>query len=397
MKPPTAAVQPAGAGGGWARRGFRGVAALLFGTSLLLAPPGRADEIDPGGWVVRRQEPPGATERYCAWFGSRSGETLYFGEAAFWTAFRAHGHDPRGDLRGSGPQRIGRMDLGKERLLPALDVSLPGARSGVWDVLAHPNGRVYFTTFFELSGWVDPRTGATARFDALGAGLAELALASGGQIVAARYGRPGQRDGSAVRFSADGFVMAEFPLTGPAGRRVAPKSVAYDPQREEIWVLTDLLPEEGDGAITHDARVIDRWGRERLRIERPEIQFVHFEPDGTGYLAEAEGTTLELRILAPGDAEAPHERGRRIPLDAGFPAGFDFVQDLQVADDGRVVAMRWSGFAHVIEVGGAVATLRMPRLDAEGLYYTGVLHGERLCATYCSDVAVACRDVAPAD
>jgi len=388
-KPRAAAVQPPGAVG-WA--GFAILAAL---GGLFTAVPMAQGE---AGVVVRRgAQAAGVSERSCAWFGNRDGDTLYFGEAAFWPSYRAHERDPRADLRATGPQQIGRMDLSTERLLAPLDVTRPGARSGVWDVLAHPNGRVYFTTFFETSGWVDPRTGAQRRFDAVGTGLAELALATGGQIVGARYGRPSHPNGSVVRFSADGFVVAEVPLAAPEGHRVAPKSVAYDPRREETWVLTDLLPEKGDGVITHDARVIDRWGRERLRMTHPEIQFVHFEPDGTGHLAELDGAQLSLRTLAPGDAEAPLERGRVVPLDAGFPAGFDFVQDLQVADDGRVAATRWSGWVHVVGRAGEARAVRMPQLDDEGLYYTGVLRGERLCATYCSGRTVACRDAAPAD
>ena len=385
-------MQPSGAG---ARRWLAEARALLAVLAALGGAPGGAAAGGPGdaGLVVRRDEAPGRAERACAWFGSRGADTLYFGEAAFWTAFRAHHGQPQADLRARGPQRIGRMDLAHERLLPALDVTSPGARSGVWDVLVHPNGRVYFTTFFESAGWVDPRTRAHRRFRGLGPGLAELALASGGQIVGARYGRPGLRDGAVVRFSADGFVLSEVPLPGPEGRRVAPKSVAYDPRREETWVLTDLLPEHGDHPITHDARVLDRWGRERLRLARPEIQFVRFEPDGTGYLATVDGASLELRILAPGDGEAPLERGRRVPLDRAFPAGFDFVQDLQVADDGRVVATRWSGWIHIVSPAGEARALRMPRLDDEGLYYTGVVRGNRLCATYCSDATVACRSV----
>ncbi|NNL65487.1 MAG: hypothetical protein HKP30_04535 [Myxococcales bacterium] len=364
-----------------------GLLPLLL-AALLTAPAGAADP------VVRRAPPPSPDERYCAWFGATdpSHRTLYFGEAAFWTAFRSQGRDPRADLRATGPQRIGRFDLASERLLPPLEVTWPGSRSGVWDVLPHPNGRVYFTTFFEASGWVDPATGAHARFDEIGEGLSELALASGGQIVAARYAQPGQRDGSLVRFSPDGFLMSEWRLSGPADVRVAPKSVAYDPVRHETWGLTDLLPEHGDGAIGHDARVYDRFGRERLRLTRPEIQFVTFGPDGTGYLAEVEGPSLHLRILAPGDAKAPLERGRRVLLDAGFPAGFDFVQDLTIAPDGRVVATRWSGFVHVVDAAGEATTLRLPRLDAEGLYYTGVVREDRVCATYCSDSTVVCRD-----
>ena len=376
--------------------------ALLALLLLLLAAapaPGRADGGDAGdgGLVILRAAPPSATERYCAWFGDARDGVLYFGEAAFWTAFRVHGRDPRADLRATGPQRIGRLDLAREQLLPALDVTTSGARSGVWDVLAHPNGRVYFTTFFESSGWVDPATGANGRFEELGTGLSELALASGGQLVAARYARPGHTHGSVLRFSADGFLQGEYSLRGVGKARVAPKSVAYDPIREEIWALTDLLSPDGEGAVGHDARVLDRFGRERLRLRTPEIQFVSFAPDGTGYLAELDGSRLHLRVLAPGDAKSPHRRGRRILLDAEFPKGFDFVQELHVAGGGRVVATRWSGWVHVVDPAAdpPVRTLRLPRIDDEGLYYTGVLHGPRLCATYCSDLVVACRDAVP--
>lgn len=369
----------------------------LAGIALALA-SGLAASGAPGAEpVVRRDTPPSSQERYCAWFGAAApgDEAFYFGEAAFWTAFRSQGGDPRADLRGAGPQRIGRLDLASERLLPALDVTWPGAHSGIWDVLPHPNGRIYFTTFFETSGWADPATGAHARFDEIGSGLSELALASGGQIVAARYAQPGHRNGSLLRFSADGFLQSEWRLTGPEDVSVAPKSVAYDPLRHETWALTDLLPDGGDGVIRHDARVYDRFGRERLRLADPEIQFVTFGPDGTGYLAEVAGASLQLRVLSPGDAKAPLERGQRILLDAGFPAGFDFVQDLQLAADGRLVATRWSGWVHIIDPAGQVTTLRLPRLDDEGLYYTGVLRGDRLCATYCSELTVVCRDATP--
>jgi len=379
----------------------RALAGLLLVAGALLgcaqAPAGHVARAD-GGLVVRREPAgPGEAERRCAWFGDRAGDTLYFGQAAFWNTYREHGRDPSADLRASGPQRIGRLDLVRERLLPPLDVTRPGApsgRSGVWDVLAHPNGRVYFTTFFEHGGWVDPRTGDRRYLEAVGPGLSELALASGGELVAARYGHPERRNGSLVRFSADGLLIDDWPLTPLEGQRVAPKSVAYDPVREEAWVLTDLLPDPGDGAIGHDARVLDRWGRERLRIDRPEIQFAHFERDGTGYLAELDGAALSLRILAPGDGVAPRQRGRVVALDAGFPVGFDFVQDLKVADDGRLVATRWSGKVHIVGPDGRATTVTLPRLDDDGLYYTGVLRGGRLCATWCSDLTVVCRDAA---
>jgi len=341
--------------------------------------------------VVRRGAPPSDQERYCAWFADARGGVLYFGEAPFWSAYRAWGGDPRADLRATGPQRIGRLDLATERLLPSLDVTEPGARSGVWDVLAHPNGRVYFTTFFGPPGWVDPSTGASERFRHLGSGLAELALASAGDLVAARYAQPGRRHGSVMRHSADGRLVWETVLDGPPERRVAPKSVAYDPVRHETWALTDLLSERGaDAPAGHDTRVLDARGRERLRIASPEIQFVVFGDDGTGYLAEHEAGRLFLRVLPPGGAYGP-EAGRRILLDDAFPGGFDFVQELSRAPDGRLVATRWSGWLHVVGPGDGVETLRLPRPDGEGLYYGTALRGERLCATYCSDLTVVCR------
>jgi len=65
------------------------------------------------------------------------------------------GGDPRADLRLEGPRPIGRFDLRTEQMLPALvtspDTSVP-THSGVRDVLAHPNGRIYYTTYFEESG-----------------------------------------------------------------------------------------------------------------------------------------------------------------------------------------------------------------------------------------------------
>jgi hypothetical protein len=94
-------------------------------------------------------------EDYCAWYGDARDGVLYFGQAPFWAAHRASGGDPRADLAHPGPQLVGRFDLEHERLLTPLDVTAPGARSGVWDVHAHANGRIYFTTFYEEMGWID--------------------------------------------------------------------------------------------------------------------------------------------------------------------------------------------------------------------------------------------------
>jgi hypothetical protein len=35
----------------------------------------------------------------------------------------------------------------------------------------------------------------------------------------------------------------------------------------------------------------------------------------------------------------------------------------------------------------------LPREQGKGLYYSGVLRGTRLCATYCDGVEVVCADV----
>ena len=80
-------------------------------------------------------------------------------------------------------------------------------------------------------------------------------------------------------------------------------------------------------------------------------------------------------------------------LDSAFPGSVDFVQDIKPAADGRVAVTRWSGNVHVVDPAGGVVTVSLPRLDPNGLYYSGVLHGERLCVTHCADVTVVCTDV----
>lgn len=346
--------------------------------------------------LLREAQPPGASqpspsalEAYCSWYGSARDGVLYFGEAAFWSSYRRRGGDPRADLEREGPQPIGRFDLRGLSLLEPLDVTVPGARSGVWDVLAHPNGRVYFTTFFEHAGWVDPRSGRVVRLEAGGLGLNELALGPGGALVASRYGGPDGGDGSVVLLDPDGALLAEHALAPVAGYKVAAKSVAWDPARDELWVNTDLVP-RGEGAVGHDARVLDRAGREQARMEEPEIQFAAFRPDGVGLAAEVDEAGLWLRLLRPDDVEALPARGERILVDASFDRSADFAQDIQFDPEGRAVVSRWSGLFHVLDPGAAPArSLRLPRGD-EGLFYTGVLHAGRLCATLCGGIQVVC-------
>jgi hypothetical protein len=333
-----------------------------------------------------------SVERYCAWYGDARDAVLYFGTAAFWSAMRANGNDPMADLLAEGPVAIGRFDLRREQMLEPLEVGGGGDRSGVWDVLAHPNGRIYFTTFYEPAGYTEVPNGPFVRLPNLGTGLNELALGPDAGVLASRYGSAFEREGSGsiVSFDADGTLLAEFPLRAPEGYRVAPKTVAFDPARGEIWVTTDLLPIAPGDPQRHDAYVLSEQGDELLRISEPEIQFVAFAEDGTGYRAEVEGRNLWLNISGAG--EGP-EGGRRILLDAAFAAALDFVQDIELMSDGRAVVSRWSGWVHVVDSPSRVRSTRLPQFEDHGLYYSAVAEGDRICATYCSKVSVVCRDI----
>jgi len=171
---------------------------------------------------------------------------------------------------------------------------------------------------------------------------------------------------------------------------VAPKTPLWDALRDELWVTADQLPIAGGPAAAlaprQDAVVVDAGGRARLVPEPPELLFAAKSRDGEIYRAEADGRALWLTIVPP--------RGetRRVLLDPAFSSDLDFAQDIQVAADGRVAVTRWSGVVHVLERDGSVRSVALPRPDPAGLYYTGVLHGQRLCVTYCADVTVVCVD-----
>lgn len=345
----------------------------------------------PGAVQVYREQLEATAPGTCAWFGASADDILYFGASPFWAAMHAAGGDP---AAGAGPPaalRIGRFDLASARFLPPLVLGGGKERGGTWDVLVHPNGRVYFTTFFGEAGDVDPETGRVQRFPALGRGLNELAIGEKGTILATRYGDgEGGNDGAVVAFSPQGKLLAEMPLAAPPGYQAAAKSIAFDPIRREIWVNTDLLP-EGGGPPRHDVRVLGRDGRELLRIASPEIEFMTFSTDGTGYFAERDGDLLRLRIRPPDLAGDIFLTGRIVPLDDAFPAS-DFVQDIQPMAGGGAVVTRWSGHIHLVDAKGNVRDLSLPR-EPGGLYYTGVLRDGRLCATLCQGVSVVCAEV----
>lgn len=351
---------------------------------LTLAVSGCAIPSGPTGVRVLTAASPSAVEDYCAWYGDARDEVLYFGQAPFWAGHRASGGDPRADLEHPGPQLVGRFDLRGERLLPPLDVTVPDARSGVWDVHAHPNGRVYFTTFYEPMGWVDPQTGAHRRFEGLGQGLNEIAAGPGDSLLVTRYGGGSGGAASVLLLSPEGELLDELEVPPPAGAPVqmATKTPAFDPLRGEVWTTNDLLPADG-GDVRFDAVAVGLAGELSRRIEEPEVQFVAFSA-GEGHFAEVDASGLQLR----------QTRDRRtIPLDRGFVRSLDFAQDIKPLADGRVVVTRWSGHVHVVSPDGQVASVRLPSLEDGGLYYTGVARGDRVCATHCGGVRIVCTDL----
>ncbi len=319
-----------------------------------------------------------APETDCAWYGDGDRRELWFGVSSFWSAMRRNGGNPAADLEVPGGVFVGRFETATGHVRFEY---LADGPSGVWDVLLHPNGRTYATTFFDVA-WVRQSNGVWERLGPETIGLNELAPGPGGRILASRYGGDG---GSVVVMGETGRIQAEFPLETPAGTFAAAKSLAWDPVRAEIWVNTDLLgPEDADseGEAAHDTRILTAGGRERLRFARPEVQFMTFGADGTGYFAEVDSGRLRLRIRPPDAAGSVLGTGRWIGLDDAFAGNADFVQDLRVAADGTAVLTRWSGRVHVVDRAGRVRDLDFPSADGD-LYYTGDVFGDKVCATVC--------------
>ena len=346
----------------------------------------------PSSPLVRTAPPPSADERYCAWFGDEEEAVLYFGEAPFWSAHEAANRNPIADPAVTGPMAVGRFDLTRERLLAPLTIAPDGARSGTWDVLA-VGERVYFTSLYDRAGYVEIATGRVQRFGPESEGLNELAPGPEGRILATRYFDPETNAGSVVWLDPEGAIEAELPLALSPSVRPAAKSLAWDPAREEIWVNTDLFSTGAGEDVGHDVRVLDRSGRELLRFEDPEVQFMVFAPDGTGWLAERSATVLAMRHLPASETRRPPEGGTRIVVDGRFATGLDFVQDVTLAPDGSALATRWGGWLHRVWPDGRVSSQLLPDPGPGGLYYTGVVHGGRVCATLCADVSVVCEDL----
>ena len=65
------------------------------------------------------------------------------------------------------------------------------------------------------------------------------------------------------------------------------------------------------------------------RRASPELHFITFEENGTGWLAEVEGRELRLRVVRRGSEVARTSLGRS--------RGVDFVQDIKPVRPGQVV------------------------------------------------------------
>ena len=339
------------------------------------------------GVRVLTAAPPSTEEEYCAWYGSRAGELLYFGQSAFWSAMRANKGDPRADLDRPGPQPIGRFDLRTERMLEAIDVGRADSRSGIWDVLVREK-KLWYTTFFEAAGLLELETGQLRRFPELGVGLNEWTAGPARSVLVTRYGDGQTRSGSVLMLGTEGTLRAEWPLPNPPKTRIAAKTPGWDGKRARLWLSSDALTRSSGEPAGHPSFILDLAARSWQRRDEPELQFVAFDSEDTGYRAELQGRRLELVV------EPAHTPARRLLLDADFPGAFDFVQDIQPAADGRVVVTRWSGHLHILDPRGALRDIQLPKLREGGLYYSAVLWGKRVCATYCAGVRVVCADAA---
>ena len=313
-------------------------AALLALLACSTAPP----PLQGPDWYRMPRANRGA-ERYSAWFADARGPILYFGLSAFWSAFWAAGEDPRADLAEPGDQLIGRFDLASRRFLEPLRVGGEGARSSVWDVLAHSNGRIYFTTYFEAIGSVAADGSDLRVFSGVGNGLNELYEGPDGRVYVTRYATPTRaeadgRRGGVLVLEPDGSLVRELSLADSSGGLAAAKSLAVDPRSGEIWLNTDTFL--ADGALVHETIRLAPDGRERSRhTGDPELLFVRFDARGRGWFAERNAGALRVRMV-DGDRVLERELGPLSPL--------DFVQDIHAAADGRVALARWSGVVHVL-------------------------------------------------
>ena len=373
-------------------------AALLQPGTTLAALIGFACATPRDGDSVRiaTAPPPSSTEQYCAWYGDRRDDVLYFGESPFWNAMRAAGGDPMADSHERGPQVIGRFDLRSESMLASVPTAARDPHAGVWDV-PRPSQRARLLHDLLRVGRLGrprDRRGQSSS-TAAGTGLNELALRPDGRVLATRYGAAGGGTGSVVVLDPDGAIEAELPLRSRAQRRRSGQESRLRPGArgrlgEHRPRPARRRPERSRRAR---ARVRDR-PRARCGSTTPELHFPRFTADGRGFFAWQQGSRLTLRMTQPGRGagrqlgtrgRARHRVRRRHRLRAGRarrsrrPRGRDALE--------RHRARRRAGRS-VRSVDAAAR--RRGRALLHGRRASVIASAQR----YCADVSVVCA-VAP--
>jgi hypothetical protein len=261
-----------------------------------------------------------------------------------------------------------------------------GALSSVWDVLAHSNGRIYFTTFFEAFGSVRADGKDVRLHPELRLGLNEMVEGPDGNLYVTRYADDPlahARDGSGAIsvISPDGRLVRELRFPGAAGTYTAPKSLAVDPASGEIWANTDTFG-PGD-AVLHETLRLAPDGRLLERSAGPaELHFPVFDRSGRGFFAEVLGGRLRVRVRES-DRDAA-------VLDLGPLSPLDFVQEVRPSSDGGAILATWrgrswrvrpreGGFA-VEEIGFELPPECRPP-EGRSLLYTAVVRGDAAFAT----------------
>ncbi len=363
---------------------------VLVGVAVLAChhPGGRE------GRIFEQRDRNSGRENYSAWYADARDGVLYFGLSPFWELWWRHDGDPRVDLHEVGDHLMGRFDMKRDRFLEPLLLrgKGSGARSSVWDVLAHSNGRVYFTTYFEEFGYVEPMSGDVHLFKDIGTGFNELTEGPNGNVYVTRYSdSPAdvskQTYAGVLELTPDGQVVQEVRFDQVLGVFTAVKSVAVDPKSKDIWLNTDtFLP---DGTLRFESIRLAADGTTLSRHSAPpELLFVAFDAWGRGYFVE-DGPELQIRITMEG-----REVGR-IKLDARDP--LDFAQDVKVNAQGQVVVTFWSGRIVLVFPTGndfhySEFNLETPKdcptTAGRFLFYTGVIEGDSLYVTVFCGVKV---------
>jgi hypothetical protein len=269
-----------------------------------------------------------------------------------------------------------------------MEARRPGddSRSSVWDVLAHPNGWVYYTTYFEEMGRARPGMDNVEHFDSLGTGLNEIAMGPGGNLYVTRYGGSGG-DGSVVMISQEGELLREQTVHALDGAVTAPKSIAVDPVSGDVWLNADV--------IAPDKSVHFAWfhlGPDLKPIshgDSPELMFPAFDKTGRGFFVEDDGGRVRVRVTRGGKELARLDLGPRAP--------HDFAQDVHFAKDGTAAIAFWSGRVELVrEKDGQFSQSRVAMSrDAEcasnpnALFYSAFVEPKGVYATYYCDQAIA--------